>query len=53
VFDGALDQLVHSALSLRQPTADELARLETLLSEAKAASQPGKRGKADGGRPKP
>jgi predicted transcriptional regulator len=53
VFDGALDQLVHSALSLRQPTADELARLEVLLAEAKAASQPGKRGKMGGGRPKP
>ena len=33
-FDGALDQLVESALSLRQPTDDELARLRKLLAEA-------------------
>lgn len=36
VFDGAIDQLVDSALSLRRPTADELARLGALLAEAKA-----------------
>ena len=36
VFDGAIDQLVQSALSLRQPTADELARLEALINEAKS-----------------
>ena len=35
-FDGAMDQLVQSVLSLRQPTKDELARLEELLTEAKA-----------------
>ncbi|MGI8982082.1 MAG: BlaI/MecI/CopY family transcriptional regulator [Pirellulaceae bacterium] len=35
-FDGAMDQLVQSILSLRQPTKDELARLEELLAEAKA-----------------
>ena len=35
-FDGAMDQLVQSVLSLRQPTKDELARLEQLLAEAKA-----------------
>ena len=35
-FDGAMDQLVQSVLSLRQPTKDELARLEELLAEAKA-----------------
>ena len=34
-FDGAMDQLVQSVLSLRQPTKDELARLEQLLAEAK------------------
>src|SRR3954447_22057020 len=28
VFDGAIDQLVQSALSLRKPTSDELDRLE-------------------------
>ena len=38
VFDGALDQLVQSALSLRQPTADELDRLEKLIEEAKRDS---------------
>ena len=36
VFDGAIDQLVQSALSLRQPTAEELARLEELIREARA-----------------
>jgi BlaI family penicillinase repressor len=35
-FDGAMDQLVQSVLSLRKPTKDELARLEELLTEAKA-----------------
>lgn len=35
-FDGAMDQLVQSVLSLRQPTKDELDRLEKLLAEAKA-----------------
>ena len=38
VFDGALDQLVQSALSLRKPTPDELARLEALVDEAKSAA---------------
>jgi len=37
VFDGAIDQLVQSALSLRRPTNDELAKLEALIREAKAA----------------
>ena len=35
VFDGAIDQLVQSALSLRQPTAEELARLAELIEQAK------------------
>ena len=35
VFDGAIDQLVQSALSLRQPTSDELERLEQLIEQAK------------------
>jgi predicted transcriptional regulator len=35
VFDGAIDQLVQSALSLRPPTAEELARLEKLIAQAK------------------
>jgi predicted transcriptional regulator len=34
VFDGAIDQLVQSALSLRHPTPEELARLEAILAEA-------------------
>jgi predicted transcriptional regulator len=33
-FDGAMDQLVESALSLRQPTPEELARLRRLIDEA-------------------
>ena len=37
VFDGAVDQLVLSVLSLRQPTAEELAKLEALLAQTKAA----------------
>ena len=36
VFDGAVDQLVQSALSLRQASPEELARLEALVAEAKA-----------------
>jgi BlaI family transcriptional regulator, penicillinase repressor len=43
-FDGAIDQLVQSVLALRLPTADELARLEELIAEAKAAKRkPGKK----------
>src|SRR5437899_12653720 len=33
VFDGAIDQLVESALSLRRPTEQELTRLEELIRE--------------------
>jgi BlaI family penicillinase repressor len=33
VFDGAIDQLVQRAFSVRQPTADELAKLEELIRE--------------------
>ena len=35
VFDGALDQLVESALTLRDPTPEELARLRALLDSKK------------------
>jgi len=35
-FDGAMDQLVESALSLRRPTANELARLRALIDRAEA-----------------
>jgi predicted transcriptional regulator len=42
VFDGALDQLVASALSLRAPTTEELERLRALLRESeKTASTEG------------
>ena len=44
VFDGAIDQLVQSALSLRQPTKEELRNLEELIERAKS------RGKREGGR---
>jgi BlaI family penicillinase repressor len=36
VFDGAIDQLVQSVLSLRQPTTEELEKIETLLQEARS-----------------
>jgi len=39
-FDGAIDQLVQSVLSLRKPSADELSRLEQLIAEAKTAKSP-------------
>jgi BlaI family transcriptional regulator, penicillinase repressor len=35
-FGGAMDQLVQSVLSVRQPTREELARLEELIAQAKA-----------------
>ena len=47
VFDGAIDQLVQSALSLRRPTADELERLEELVRQARrqaARRESGERG---------
>ena len=39
VFDGALDDLVASVLSLRQPTAAELARLRELIEADARAEQ--------------
>lgn len=36
-FDGAIDQLVQSVLDLRQPTEDELTRLEQMIAQAKSA----------------
>jgi predicted transcriptional regulator len=45
VFDGAIDQLVQSALSLRQPTPQELKQLEELIDRAKSSS-----GRKGGGR---
>jgi len=38
-FDGAVDQLVQSVLSLGQTTPEELARLEGLIADAKRATQ--------------
>lgn len=38
-FDGAIDQLVQSVLSLRKPTADELARLEEMIAEIKTVKR--------------
>ena len=38
-FDGAVDQLVQSVLSLGQTTPEELARLEALIADAKRATQ--------------
>ena len=44
VFDGAIDQLVQSALSLRKPSEEELARLEALIRRAKdESSSPGRK----------
>ena len=42
VFDGAIDQLVQSALSLRRPTAAELEKLEELIRQHKAGKTGGK-----------
>jgi predicted transcriptional regulator len=39
VFDGAIDQLVQSVLELRQPTAEELAKLEELIEEARSSKK--------------
>jgi predicted transcriptional regulator len=44
-FDGAMDQLVSSLFSLRRPSAEELARLEALLREAKRQREGGRTGK--------
>ena len=42
VFDGAVDQLVRRALSVRRPTPEELDKLEQLIREHKAARGRGK-----------
>ena len=41
VFDGAIDQLVQSVLSLREPTPQELARLQAMLDRAKGRGRKG------------
>ena len=48
-FDGAMDQLVQSVLSVREPTAAELSRLEACIEEHKAA----RKGSSPKGRRKP
>lgn len=35
MFDGAIDQLVQSVLSVRKPTSDEIKKLEDLIRQAK------------------
>jgi predicted transcriptional regulator len=52
VFDGAMDQLVQSVLSLRDPTPEELARLQAMLDRAldRALDQAKKRGPTRGGK---
>jgi predicted transcriptional regulator len=39
VFDGALDQLVQSALSVRPPTKDELRKLEAMIDHARRETE--------------
>ena len=39
VFDGSLDQLVASAVSLKDPSPDELARLRSLLESADSGQE--------------
>lgn len=39
VFDGAVDQLVQSVFSLRQPTEEELQKLEQLIAGMKKTSR--------------
>jgi BlaI family transcriptional regulator, penicillinase repressor len=48
VYDGAIDQLVESALALRPPTADELARLRDLVERAESGGVTGRVAGEDG-----
>ena len=41
VFDGAMDQLVQSAFSVRKPTREELAQLRALLIHAESQLEEG------------
>lgn len=45
VFDGAIDQLVHSLFSERTPTESELKRLEQLIADQKSSTKPTGRSK--------
>ena len=42
VFDGAVDQLVQSALSLRRPSTSEVERLRAMVREVERADREGK-----------
>ena len=50
VFDGALHQLVASALSVRRPSAEELSRLKALVDEAERAQKQKKRRRKGSGK---
>lgn len=39
VFDGAIDELVQSVFDVREPTVEELRKLEALIAERKAADR--------------
>ena len=43
VFDGAIDQLVQSVFAEREPTAEELTKLESLIAEVKSNRKTTKR----------
>ena len=43
VFDGAVDQLVASALELRKPSPEELERLRALIAAAESKQRPHRR----------
>ena len=45
VFDGAIDQLVHSLFSERTPTETELQRLEEIIAQMKTSRKPSGRQK--------
>ena len=42
VFDGAVDELVQSALSLRRPSTSEVERLRAMVREVERADREGK-----------
>jgi predicted transcriptional regulator len=43
LYDGAIDQLVDNLLAFRQPTDEELRRLEALVAQAKSAKKRGEK----------
>ena len=43
VFDGAVDQLVQRALSVKAPTSEELEKLEELIRQHRAGTSRGKK----------